>query len=57
MFFNIIAGTVLSDPHPTTHLKIGLSHAFQERFYSHCLVVSGKLKEPSFDFIQRMPCR
>ena len=33
MFFNFFAGTGLIDPHPTTHLKIGLPHAFQERFY------------------------
>lgn len=33
MFFNFFAGTGLIDPHPTTHLKIGLPHAFQGRFY------------------------
>lgn len=31
--FNFFAGTGLIDPHPTTHLKIGLPHAFHERFY------------------------
>lgn len=33
MFLNFFAGTGLFDPHPITHLKIGLPHAFQERFY------------------------
>lgn len=33
MFLNFFAGTGLTDPHPTTHPKIGLPHAFQERFY------------------------